>query len=455
MAEENGAEENGAEEEKDKTPGGMNKFMVIWVGQVVSLLGSAMTSFALGIWVLQKTGSVTNFTLIAVVAGLPGILASPLVGALVDRWDRRWVMVFADVGAGVGTLVIALLYWNNALEVWHIYIVVAFNSLFATFQWPAYIASITMLVPKRHFGRVNGMLQFGQAGTTIAAPALAGLMIVTVKLWGVLLIDFATFLFAIVALLLVRIPRPEASAAGKEAKGSLFKEAAFGWKYIKARPGLMGLLLYFAGINLITSMCGIAIVPMVLRGSSEVEAGTVLSSIGIGMLLGSIYMTATGGPKRKIHGVLGFGMLFSLFIFLTGLWPSVIMVAIMACLWHANIPIINGCSQVIWQSKVEPDLQGRVFAIRRMIAQFTVPLGDFSAGPLSDHVFEPLMAEEGPLADNVGRVIGSGPGRGIALMLIVFAIWPFLTALWGYLSPRVRNVEDEIPDAVPDEAPAG
>jgi len=449
------AEENVAEQVKAKIPGGMNKFMVIWIGQVVSLLGSGLTSFALGIWVLQKTGSVTNFTLIAVVAGLPGILASPLVGALVDRWDRRWVMVFADVGAGIGTLVIALLLWTGSLEVWHIYIVVAFNSLFGTFQWPAYVASITLLVPKEQFGRVNGMLQFGQAGTTIAAPALAGLLIVTIKLWGVLLIDFATFLFAVVALLLIRIPRPEVSAAGKEAKGSLFKESAFGWTYIKARPGLMGLLIYFAGINLVTSMCGIAIVPMVLRLSSAIEAGTVLSSIGVGMLLGSIYMTITGGPKRKIHGVLGFGMLFSLFIFLTGLTASVVMVAIAALLWHANIPIINSCSQAIWQRKVEPDLQGRVFAIRRMIAQFTVPLGDFSAGPLSDYVFEPLMAKEGPLADNVGRVIGSGPGRGIGLMLIFFAIWPLLTAIWGYLNPRVRNVEAELPDAISDEGPGG
>ncbi len=425
---------------------GMKRFGLIWVGQLVSLLGSGLTRFALGIWVLQRTDSVTQFVLITVIAGLPGILLAPLAGALVDRWDRRRVMIATDAGAALLTLTIALLLWQDSLAVWHIYLLAGAGSILGTFQWPAYIASITLLVPREQYGRVNGMLQFGEAGTTIAAPALAGLAMVTIDIWGVLLIDFVTFLVAVIALFLVRIPRPKESAAGREGRGSIFKEAGYGWTYIRQRPGLLGLLFYFAGINFVTSMCGIAILPMVLRLRSELAAGTVLSCIGVGMLLGSTYMTVTGGPKRKIHGVLGFGMLFSLFIFAAGLSPSVLWIAIAVLLWHANIPIINSCSQAIWQSKVEPDVQGRVFAMRRMIAQFTVPLGDFSAGPLSDHVFEPLMAEGGPLASSIGQLIGTGPGRGIALMFLTFAILPLLTSVWGYLNPRVRNVEDELPD---------
>ncbi|MCP3962377.1 MAG: MFS transporter [bacterium] len=436
---------------EETTPGskpgkGLKRFTLIWVGQLVSLLGSGLTRFALGIWVLQRTDSVTQFVLITVIAGLPGILLAPIAGALVDRWDRRRVMIAADVGAALITLAVALLLWQDSLQVWHIYLLAGLGSVLSTFQWPAYIASITLLVKPEQYGRVNGLLQFGEAGTTIAAPALAGLAMVTIDIWGILLVDFATFLVAVTTLLLVRIPRPKRSEAGREGEGSIWKEAAYGWTYIKARPGLLGLLFYFAGINFVTSMCGIAILPMVLRVGSEVSAGTVLSCIGIGMLLGSTYMSVTGGPKRRINGVLGFGVMFSVFIFLAGVSPAVWWIAGAVLLWHANIPVINSCSQAIWQSKVEPDVQGRVFAMRRMIAQFTVPLGDFSAGPLTDHVFEPLMAEGGSLAPTLGPLIGSGPGRGIALMFIVFAIFPMLTSLWGYMNPHVRNIEDELPD---------
>ena len=431
----------------DSKVGGLRSFTTIWLGQLVSLIGSGLTRFALGIWVLKQTDSVTQFVLITVIAGLPGILLAPIAGAYVDRWDRRKVMIATDVGSALVTLAVAVLLWQDSLSIWHIYLLAGLGSVLSTFQWPAYVASITLLVKPEQYGRVNGLLQFGEAGTNIAAPALAGLAMVTVDIWGVLLIDFATFLVAVITLLMVKIPRPKQSAAGRQGSGSIWKEAGYGWTYIKARPGLMGLLLYFAGINFVTSMCGIAILPMVLRVKSELAAGTVLSCIGIGMLLGSTYMTATGGPKRKINGVLGFGVLFSLFIFLAGISPAVWWIAGAVLLWHFNIPVINSCSQAIWQRKVEPDVQGRVFAMRRMIAQFTVPLGDFAAGPLTDRVFEPLMAEGGALAPTLGPWIGTGPGRGIALMFIVFAAFPLLTSVWGYLNPHVRNIEDELPDA--------
>jgi len=434
-------------EEKDPKTGGMKAFTTIWIGQVLSLLGSGLTSFALGIWVLQRSESVTQFALIAVIAGLPGVLLAPIAGTLVDRWDRRRVLIWADVGSGITTLVIAVLLYQDMLAVWHIYIAVALSSACAAFQWPAYIAAITMLVDKKHYTRVNGMIQFGQSGSTIAAPFLAGLLMYTIDIWGVLILDGITFVAAVIALLLVKIPNPEPADHPPGSKGSLFKEALYGWTYIKERPGLMGLLFFFAGINLVVCMCGVAILPMVIRFSSELGGGTVMSFGGAGMLLGSLYLSVTGGPKKKINGVLGFGMLFSVGIFLAGLTPTLWVVCLGVLLWNFNIPVINGCSQAIWQAKIAPGVQGRVFAMRRMIAQFTVPIGDFSAGPLSDYVFEPLMAEDGKLAGPLGSVIGTGPGRGIALMLIVFAIFPFLTSLWGWLNPRIRNIEEELPDA--------
>lgn len=432
--------------------GGMRTFTTIWVGQLVSLIGSGLTSFALGIWILENTESVTQFTLAIVMASLPGTFLSPIAGAYVDRWDRRWVMILSDLGPAVVTLTFAGLLYFDALEVWHIYIGIVVNSVFSAFQWPAFISSITLLVKKENYARVQGLLQFGNSATTIAAPALAGLLMLTINLWGVLIVDFVTFLFAVVALLLVRIPKPPLTEEGQRNKGSIWKEAAYGWTYIVKRKGLLYLLLFFAAINLVTSMCGIAIVPMVFAFANEAGAGLIFALFGVGGLLGGALMAATGGPKKKINGVLGAAALYSVCFVLIGLRPSLWLVGAGVILWHTAVPVMNACSQAIWQAKVAPDVQGRVFAMRRMIAQFTVPIGDFSAGPLADYVFNPMMMAGGALAASVGTVIGVGEGRGIGLMFLTFAIVPALIALVGYMNPHIRNVETELPDHVATES---
>lgn len=423
-------------------------FGTIWIGQLVSLIGSGLTSFALGIWVLQHTKSVTQFTLTIVFAGLPGILIGPIAGAYVDRWDRKWVMFWTDLGPGLTTLAYAYLLSTNQLEVWHVYIGVFCNSIFGTFQWPAYIAAITMLVDRKDYARVNGILEVGQSINTIGAPLIAGVLMYTIGLRNILLIDFATFLFAASALLLVKIPRPEQSEEGKRAKGSIWKEAAFGWTFIRERPGLFRLLTLFACFNLVAAMCGIVIIPMVLAFSNEAAVGTIGSLVGVGTLIGGLVMSTTGGTKKRINGLLGGWMLMGVCFIIVGLRPNLWIVGAGVVLWYISIPIINASSQAIWQSKTPHDVQGRVFAVRRMIAQFTVPIGDFLAGPLSDKIFIPALLTGGALADSAGRVVGVGPGRGIGFMLITMSVVPFLAALAGFLNPRVRNIETELPDAV-------
>ncbi|MFL6291868.1 MAG: MFS transporter [Thermoanaerobaculia bacterium] len=422
-------------------------FGTMWLGQLVSLIGSGLTAFALGVWVLQHTHSVTQYTLTIVFAGLPGILIGPIAGAYVDRWDRKWVMFFTDLGPGLTVLVYAYLLYTNQLQVWHVYCGVFFNSIMATFQWPAYIAAITMLVARKDYPRINGLLELGQSINLIAAPAISGALMYLIGLKNILLIDFCTFLFAATALLLVKIPRPEESAEGRRAKGSIWKEAAFGWVFIRERPGLLNLLLLFASVNLVMSMCGVAILPMVLGFANEAAVGTIMSLVGVGTLIGGAIMTTTGGFKKRVHGVLLAWAALSVWFVLVGIRPNLYLVGAGVLLWYVGLPIMNASSQAIWQSKTPHDVQGRVFAVRRMIAQFTVPIGDFSAGPLADKVFNPALMPGGALADTAGRVVGVGPGRGIGMMLLTMALVPAITALVGFLNPRVRNVEAELPDA--------
>lgn len=433
--------------------GGMRVFFLILFGQFISLTGSGMTGFALGVWAYQRTGSVTRFALISFFAALPGILISPLAGALVDRYDRRGMMILSDAGSGFCTLAMALLLWSARLEMWHIYFFVALSSCFLAFQWPAHSAAITLLVPKQQLGRASGMVQSSQAGAQLISPVLAGVLMVSLGVEGVMLVDVATFLFALFTLLVVRIPAPPKSAAQEGGqKGSLRQEALYGWTYIRARPGLFGLLRFFFLTNFLISMALVLISPMVLAFSTATVLGVVLTLAGAGMLVGGLLMSVWGGTKRRIHGLLGFAALQSLCMIAGGLRPSAALVAVAAFGFLFANAFVTASSQAIWQSKVAPDVQGRVFAVRRMAAWAAMPLAYLVAGPLTDRVLAPLLAPGGALAGSVGRVIGVGTGRGIALLLIISGLFTLLVILAAYLDPRVRRLEDELPDAVTEEA---
>jgi len=427
---------------------GYRTFLVIWFGQLVSLTGSGLTGFALGVWVFQKTGSATQFALISLFTALPGIVFSPIAGALVDRWDRRWAMILSDTGAGLCTFVVALLFMANQLEVWHIYLLMAVSSTFSAFQWPAYSAATTMLVPQEKLGHASGMVQIGQAVAQILSPVLAGALMGVIYITGVIIIDFATFLFAVATLLLVHIPTPRVTEEGEVGKGSIWKEAAFGWKYITVRHGLLALLLLFAVTNLVTGIVGVLFTPLVLSFTNAAMLGVILSIGGAGFLAGSLTMSVWGGPKRRVYGIYTFMLLQGFVLFAAGVPPQLYILAIAAFIFFFCVPIINACSQAIWQSKVPADIQGRVFAVRRMIAWSSLPLAYILAGPLADKIFEPLLAETGTLADNVGRLIGTGPGRGIGFLYIILSSVIFLAVAAGYLYKPLRWVDIDLPNII-------
>ncbi|NMF64888.1 MFS transporter [Brasilonema octagenarum] len=425
----------------------MRVFTLIWFGQLISLIGSGLTRFALGVWVYQNTGSVTQFALISLFAMLPSILISPVVGVLVDRWNRRSCMILSDAGAGLSTLAIALLLFSGKLEVWHIYVAVAVSSIFSAFQWPAYAAATTMLVPKQHLGRANGMVQLAEAASRLLSPMLAGALVVTIQIQGVILIDCVSFLFSLVTLLLVRFPKPKTTPEDEVRQSWRLREFTYGWTYITARPGLLGLLIFFAVINFFIGVVSVLVTPLVLAFASATVLGTVLSIGGSGMLVGGLVMSAWGGPKKRILSVFGFTLSGGLSILLAGLMPSVPVFFAAAFIYYFGVSMINGCDQAIWQSKVAPAVQGRVFAVRSMLALASLPLAYLIAGPLVDQVFEPLLAVSGPLAGSIGRIIGVGRGHGIGLLFVVMGMLTMLATAGGYLYLPLRLLEEQLPDA--------
>jgi MFS transporter, DHA3 family, macrolide efflux protein len=430
---------------------GVRTFSIVWLGQLVSLIGSGLTAFALGIWVYQRTGSATQFGFIAFCGVLPSILFSPLAGALVDRWNHRWTMILSNTGGALIALTIALLLAAGRFEIWHIYVANALISTLSAFQGPAYTAATTLLIPKHHLGRAGGMLQMGPAIVQLAAPVLGGLLLEIIQLRGVVLLDFAACLFALATLLSVRFPRASTTPTGEPEKDSLLREVAYGWAYLTSQPGFLGLLIFFAVSNFLAGIVGVLFGPLVLSFASPSVFGTLISIAGIGMLVGSLVMSVWGGPQRRIDAVFSVMLLSGLCMLVAGLGTSILLLGIAFLLFSFGMPILNACTQVIFQKKVAPHIQGRIFALRGAITSASLPLAYLVAGPLADYVFEPLMAPDGLLAGSVGQLIGVGPGRGIGLMFMVMGALTMIVTVIAYLYPRLRLVEDELPDAIPDD----
>jgi DHA3 family macrolide efflux protein-like MFS transporter len=243
--------------------GGIGVFLIVWFGQLVSLTGSGLTSFALGVWVYKSTGSVTQFSLILLSAMLPCILISPVAGALVDRWNRRWCMIVSDSGAGITTAVLALLLATGSLEIWHIYLAVSLSSVFKAFQLPAYTASTSMLIPKKYLPRASCVVRSGEACAQLISPLLGGVLLGIVQLQGVILIDLATFLFALTTLLLVRFPNTKTAAVSEDGKASIWQDMVYGWTYIAVRPGLLVLLILFALDNFVMGVVEVLLLSLI------------------------------------------------------------------------------------------------------------------------------------------------------------------------------------------------
>ena len=433
--------------EKQPYLSGMRGFTVIWGGQFFSMLGTNMTNFALTIWAWQVTGKATTLALTGLAYVLPNILLYPVAGALVDRWNRKLVMMLSDIAAGISTLVILLLLTSGRLQIWHLYITGAFAGMFQSFQFPAYSAAVSTMVEKEEYTRASGMLSLAQSTSGIFSPVAAGVLLPLIGTKGILVFDLASIGLAVAALFLVNIPQPVVKLV--EEKRSLLEDTLFGFKYIRARPGLLGLQLFFFTINFIGSLGFPLLAPMILSrtGDDTIILGAVRSAFGAGGVVGGLLLSAWGGPKKRVHGVLTGMALSCLFGYVAlGLGKDLYTWSIGAFLMMLFNPLINGSNQAIWQSKVPPEMQGRVFGTRAMIAMISQPVAMAITGPLADKFLIPGMMEGGLIAPYFGWLVGVGPGTGISLLWLFLGVIGCVCSLAGYLFKTIRDVESIIPD---------
>jgi MFS family permease len=433
---------------------GMKGFSLVWSGQIISVLASSMTGFGMTLWMYKQTESATAMGLMQVAFITPFLALSPIAGAMVDRYNRKLMMMISDLGAVLSTAVILILYTTGLLEFWHLYIAAVINGLGNTFQWPAYSAAISTMVPKEQYGRANGMMSLVEAGPGVLAPMIAG-AILAVTIQGpfdsfalIMIIDLVTFLFAIGTLLIVHVPQPEKTVEGQKAQGNLLKEGWYGFQYIFQRPSLLGLQMIFFFGNLFTGMGFTLYAPMILARTNQDSLifGSVQTAGAVGGIIGGVVMSAWGGFKRRVHGVLAGWMIFGLFFALFGASSNITMWVSFGVLLSMVGPLINTSNQAIWQSKVAPDVQGRVFSARRLIAWFTQPIAPVIAGTLADYVMEPAMSSSTGLANVFGPIFGTGAGAGMGLLMCFAGLVASSVGLSGYFIPTIRNAEDILTD---------
>ena len=423
----------------------MGTFFVIVFGQLVSNLGSRLTDFGLGVWIFQETHSATRFAVSILISALPRIVLGPVIGAFVDRFDRRKVMIISDTVLAVRTAVILGVLFFGTLSVWQIYVVNAVGAVFETSHGLAWSASTTLLVPRKHLARVNGLTGMLNSGAGMLAPALAGVLYVLIGMKGVATVDLATWAFAVVPLLLVALPSP--AGRSRERKSWLvFPQIREGWAYLRKVNGLFYLLVAYSAINFFGITTEVLRGPYVLSFNGPDRYGVVESVVSIGTLAGGLLLTAFGSPRRVTWLILGAEMLISVASIVMGAVPSYAVLIVTVVLYYGAVSFCDGTISALWQRKVPPALQGRVFALRDTVNMAFMPLGILLFSPLAEFWLEPSLAQGGMWAGSIGTLVGTGSGRGIGFLFVLSGLVSALVVVGAFTIRSIRSADTAIPD---------
>ncbi|MEA5552705.1 MFS transporter [Anabaena cylindrica UHCC 0172] len=426
----------------------MRTFMIIWCGQIVSAIGSAMTRFALTIWVWQLTGEATSIALFSFFYQLPLIFVSLFAGVLVDRYRRKYLIILGDTSAILCTIIIGLLCANNNLQIWHLYFLIALSGCFGHLQNLAYSASIPLIVAKQHYTRASSMSALVVHASEIFAPAFAGSLYPSIGLLGIIVIDIATFAIATGTVIFLSIPQPAITETSNKEGKTIWEQLGFGFRYILSKPSLLSMTIAFSCFWFAHQIAETIFQPMILArtgGDTEI-LGIIMTAAGVGGVVSGSFLSIWGGFKRRIHGML-------LGFIGTGLSKIVFGIAQIPFIWVGtsfcsafNLPLLFSSSNAIWYAKVEPNVQGRIFAADHTMGMIIGTVASLIAGPLADKFFEPAMKPGGLLSSTLSPIFGTETGSGMALLYVITSLCVVSVGIGGYFFPKLRNVEDILPD---------
>lgn len=416
----------------------MKKFMMIWLGEFFSSIGSGMTAFALSIYVYEMTGSVSYVSLVTLLAYMPTILFSPVGGVLADRYDRRLLMIIGDLFSGLGLVYILWQMQIGNSGMLPILIGVTFNAVFVALLEPAYKATVTDLLTEEEYGKASGMVQIAGNARYLISPALAGMILAVADIEVILLIDISTFL---VTVLMVALVRKTVKKPVKRENMSMLYEMREGFLFIVQNKGIRSLVFIMAFVCFFVGFLQTLTGPMVLVVSDAKTVGIMESVCAIGMLVGSIWIGAIGIKKGYALVLCGAGCVNGIFMAVAGVSVNIVITGIGIFLFFLSLPFMNTCADVLVRVSIPNELQGRVWGMISLLTQTGTVVAYMICGVLADYVFEPMFTNEGMLADTVGKLIGVGKGRGIGFMLILSGIGMAITSLTIGRNKAIKEIQ--------------
>jgi MFS transporter, DHA3 family, macrolide efflux protein len=436
---------------------GLRTFYSLAIAQTISQIGSTMSFLAVGIYVYQQTGLATPLALFSLFLLLPNIIAGGVAGVLADRYDRRKLMIIGDTGAALGSLALVISLSSGNFQLWHLYVAAFWQALFSAIQRPAFEASVSQLVPEAERQRANAIMQMGKPVSILVASALTGVLYVAIGVIGIFGIDLISFLVAVTATLLVRIPRPLHTQGESPARQSILKEWGAGLGFLWSRRPLFIIVMLGAVIGFfITSAYALTTPYILARTGSEVTLGIITAVMSVGGIVGAIVIGVWGGFKRRIDTlmILLILVLIATALFGTNQSPIVLgaaLFAAMMCVMGSNATLMT-----LLQSKVPGDMQGRVFAIFMQLSLALTPFGYLLIGPLADQVFTPLASSPAWTEGTLGTLFGNAAGGGMGVLFALTGGLGLIVTLITYALPSIRNMEATLPtyNTAPDASEA-
>ncbi|MBQ9868261.1 MAG: MFS transporter [Ruminococcus sp.] len=425
-----------------KKQNSLKQYLLLWSTQSLSTLGSGMTSYALTLWLYQKTGLALETAMLQICTFAPYVLMSIFAGALSDRWNKKLTMLGCDLFAAMSTVAVLVLALTGRLAGWHLYLINAFNGLMNTIQRPAGEVAATMLIPKESYQRTSGLRSLSDSLNNILTPVFATAVFSFGGLSAVIAVDLITFAAAFTVLgVFIKIPEPQ--SAQKE-KTSLLRSAREGLSWLKSKPVVLYLILFLAGINLVASAYNAVLPAMILskQGGGKAALGLVNAAVGAATLVGSMIVMAARKPKDRVRMIwlsLFLSMSTENFLLAFGKTPLVWCIGAV-CGWIA-IPYMGANLDVILRTEIPENMQGRVFSCRNTLQFFTIPVGYYLGGMLTDKVFEPFM--QGKSGTVLNTLFGSGKGSGAAMLFSVLGLAGMAVCIvFGILLRKYKWSED-------------
>ncbi|MEP7292057.1 MAG: MFS transporter [Chloroflexota bacterium] len=433
---------------------GQRKMMVFYtllVTQTFSFIGSRMTGLALSIWIFNETGAATPLLLVSFFSFVPRLLSASLAGLLADRWNRRYVMMIADAGQAVGTVLLLVSFASGSFQIWHLYVVTFVQSIFDIFQGPAFQATVTMLIPDQHRNRANAIQMITSPLSGLIAPVITGTVYALIGVTGIIVVDLVTFLVSVAALAVLPIPQPKAEAKSEERR-SIWREANAGFEFVWKRKPLLMIFVFTGCTNFFHAGVLALYTPYILsRTGSEDILGILLGAFSLGSLVGTLGMAAWGGTKKRVQTMMPAIGIMGILMAIYGTQSVPILMAAFMFFMAMASPINNVSIISLLQLKVPPELQGRVFAAISQISMILIPLSHLVIGPLADSVFEPFART--PSWGAFASAFGTGAGSGMGLLITICGAAIALISFAIYSLPIVRNLEALLPDYKPDAEP--